>query len=70
MPSDLFAGIPVSDYPAALEWYERTLSAAPCAKSSSPGSRSPRPRGQAPFVDFLRHAQPPSPDSGRRSARD
>ncbi|MCP2338246.1 VOC family protein [Actinomadura rupiterrae] len=29
MSIDLFAGIPVSDYPAALEWYERLFGAAP-----------------------------------------
>ena len=29
MPSDLFAGIPVTDYPAALEFYERLFGAPP-----------------------------------------
>jgi catechol 2,3-dioxygenase-like lactoylglutathione lyase family enzyme len=29
MPLDLFAGIPVSDYPAALAWYERLLGSPP-----------------------------------------
>ncbi|GAA3138341.1 hypothetical protein GCM10010466_31600 [Planomonospora alba] len=29
MPIDLYAGIPVSDYPAALAWYERLLGTAP-----------------------------------------
>jgi hypothetical protein len=26
---DLFAGIPVADYPAALKWYERLLGSPP-----------------------------------------
>ena len=26
---DLFAGIPIADYPAALEWYERLLGSPP-----------------------------------------
>jgi catechol 2,3-dioxygenase-like lactoylglutathione lyase family enzyme len=29
MPLDLFAGIPVADYAAALAWYERLLGAPP-----------------------------------------
>ena len=29
MPSDLFAGVPVTDYAAALEWYERLFGAPP-----------------------------------------
>ncbi|MEU8298978.1 VOC family protein [Micromonospora sp. NPDC048909] len=29
MAVDLFAGIPVSDYPAALAWYERLLGSPP-----------------------------------------
>lgn len=29
MALDLFAGIPVSDYPAALAWYERLLGTPP-----------------------------------------
>ena len=29
MAGDLFAGIPVTDYPAALAWYERLLGAPP-----------------------------------------
>lgn len=29
MATDLFAGIPVSDYARALDWYERLLGAAP-----------------------------------------
>lgn len=29
MALDLFAGIPVSDFPAALEWYERLLGSPP-----------------------------------------
>jgi catechol 2,3-dioxygenase-like lactoylglutathione lyase family enzyme len=29
MPLDLFAGIPVSDYAAALAWYERLLGSSP-----------------------------------------
>ena len=29
MAVDLFAGIPVADYPAALEWYERLFGAPP-----------------------------------------
>jgi predicted enzyme related to lactoylglutathione lyase len=29
MPLDLFAGIPVSDYTAALAWYERLLGSPP-----------------------------------------
>ncbi|MGX2994390.1 VOC family protein [Streptomyces sp. JNUCC 64] len=29
MALDLFAGIPVTDYPAALAWYERLLGAPP-----------------------------------------
>lgn len=29
MAVDLFAGIPVTDYPAALAWYERLLGAPP-----------------------------------------
>lgn len=29
MALDLFAGIPVGDYPAALAWYERLLGSAP-----------------------------------------
>ena len=29
MPSDLFAGIPVTDYAAALAWYERLFGSAP-----------------------------------------
>ncbi|MFI9613307.1 VOC family protein [Streptomyces sp. NPDC052023] len=29
MAVDLFAGIPVNDYPAALDWYERLLGSPP-----------------------------------------
>jgi predicted enzyme related to lactoylglutathione lyase len=29
MPDDLFAGIPVGDYAAALEWYERLFGSPP-----------------------------------------
>lgn len=29
MPTDLFAGIPVTDYPAALVWYERLFGSPP-----------------------------------------
>ncbi len=29
MPNDLFAGISVSDYPMALEWYERLFGSPP-----------------------------------------
>lgn len=29
MPADLFAGIPVSDYERAVEWYERLLGSEP-----------------------------------------
>jgi len=29
MPLDLFAGVPVSDYAAALDWYERLFGSSP-----------------------------------------
>jgi predicted enzyme related to lactoylglutathione lyase len=29
MPVDLFAGVPVSDYPAALTWYQQLLGSPP-----------------------------------------
>src|SRR5919204_2927096 len=42
MSTDLFAGIPVSDYAAAVAWYERLFGAPPTSPSSTATSAAPQ----------------------------